>query len=237
MDSNKSDSNAAVVTLKIDRDEQRETIILKAGENLRLGRHNTNDLILNDAKVSRFHALLAASETGVILSDLGSLNGTFVNKDRVTTPIVLNNGDLIRLGSARIIVELQNSDALEMQDALQSTQAIGLQQSMITILLADVCGYTYLSEALPGEVVANMLSSWFDKVSDLVKSHHGVVDKYIGDCVMAIWQSSMEESAQMVTEAINAALAIKAETVSLSNSSLWSEQNTEFPWQIGRAHV
>jgi hypothetical protein len=58
----------------------------------------TNDVVIGDAEVSRQHARVTRTPGGYVLEDLGSTNGTFVNGERLTTPRVLNPGDLIALG-------------------------------------------------------------------------------------------------------------------------------------------
>lgn len=63
-----------------------------------IGRDVTNDVVVGDAEVSRQHARVTRTPGGYVLEDLGSTNGTFVNSERLTTPRVLNPGDLIALG-------------------------------------------------------------------------------------------------------------------------------------------
>jgi hypothetical protein len=63
-----------------------------------LGRDVTNDIPLGDAEISRQHARLTRTPGGVVLEDLGSTNGSFVNGDRLTSPRVLRSGDMIGLG-------------------------------------------------------------------------------------------------------------------------------------------
>lgn len=63
-----------------------------------LGRDVTNDIPLGDAEISRQHSRLTRTPGGMVLEDLGSTNGTFVNGDRLTSPRVLQPGDLVGLG-------------------------------------------------------------------------------------------------------------------------------------------
>jgi pSer/pThr/pTyr-binding forkhead associated (FHA) protein len=65
---------------------------------LTFGRSPECTVQLQDALVSRQHAGLELADQKVILTDLGSRNGTWVNKDRVTAPVELHNGDRIRIG-------------------------------------------------------------------------------------------------------------------------------------------
>jgi hypothetical protein len=63
-----------------------------------LGRDITNDIPLGDAEISRQHSRLTRTPGGIVLEDLGSTNGSFVNGDRLTSPRVLRSGDLVGLG-------------------------------------------------------------------------------------------------------------------------------------------
>lgn len=63
-----------------------------------LGRSEEADLVLADPYASDFHMRLLARENGLVLHDLGSTNGTYVNGRRVTAPTELRRGDTIQLG-------------------------------------------------------------------------------------------------------------------------------------------
>ncbi|MBC7333559.1 MAG: FHA domain-containing protein [Actinobacteria bacterium] len=63
----------------------------------RIGRSPDSDILLDDITVSRRHAVLEKHKEGYRISDLGSLNGSYVNGKRVENS-VLNNGDKIQIG-------------------------------------------------------------------------------------------------------------------------------------------
>src|SRR5215472_16599906 len=66
-----------------------------------LGRHPNNTIQLLDKIVSKEHCILEQRDGHFILRDLGSLNGTYVNGERVRGEMVLKHGDEIALGSTR----------------------------------------------------------------------------------------------------------------------------------------
>lgn len=63
-----------------------------------LGRSEEADFLLDDPYASDFHLRLATRDGQLVVSDLGSTNGTYVNGRRVTTPIDLNRGDAVQVG-------------------------------------------------------------------------------------------------------------------------------------------
>ena len=66
-----------------------------------LGRHPNNSIQLLDKIVSKEHCILEQRDGGFILRDLGSLNGTYVNGERVRGEMPLRHGDEFALGSTR----------------------------------------------------------------------------------------------------------------------------------------
>jgi hypothetical protein len=73
------------------------------GAQLRIGRASECELVLTDTRVSRRHARLQARGGVLVLTDLGSTNGTLVNGHRVTE-VVLGAGDRIQVGETSIVV-------------------------------------------------------------------------------------------------------------------------------------
>ncbi|MBM4784142.1 MAG: GAF domain-containing protein [Archangiaceae bacterium] len=57
----------------------------------------------------------------------------------------------------------------------------------VTVLFADLRGFTTLSAAMKPEEVVRFLNQFFQEAVDAIERNHGTVDKFIGDCVMALW--------------------------------------------------
>jgi hypothetical protein len=74
------------------------------GRPLTIGRGPDNRLVLHDSRASRHHARIYGRQGALLLSDLGSTNGSFVN-DRRVEEIALGEGDRIRVGDTVLIVE------------------------------------------------------------------------------------------------------------------------------------
>ena len=72
---------------------------------LRIGSASDNDLVLNDRAISRHHAELRMTAEGVLLRDLNSTNGTFLNQYRLPPelPYPIKNGDEIQFGNLLVL--------------------------------------------------------------------------------------------------------------------------------------
>jgi pSer/pThr/pTyr-binding forkhead associated (FHA) protein len=68
-----------------------------------VGRHPDSDIFLDDISVSRRHATFTRTDGLYVVSDLGSLNGSYVNRDRIDTDVVLSGGDEVQIGKYRLI--------------------------------------------------------------------------------------------------------------------------------------
>jgi adenylate cyclase len=181
-----------------------------------LGRAAENNLVLKDPKVSRRHAVIHVRPDGQFLIDLGSANGSYVNGARVVLPTRLQGGDVITVGSTTVTVVEDESRVAEYiivaRTPDQTATVIGLEKREISVLVADVRGYTSLSERLPVEQLSQVMGSWFRRVGVLVQQHNGLIDKFMGDGVMAVWVANPGDPGRSVEEAVAAALDLYQES-------------------------
>ncbi|HZA04210.1 MAG TPA: FHA domain-containing protein [Propionibacteriaceae bacterium] len=71
-------------------------------EKVTAGRHQDSDIFLDDISVSRRHATFTRTDEGIVVTDLGSLNGTYVNRDLVEERL-LRHGDEVQIGKFRLV--------------------------------------------------------------------------------------------------------------------------------------
>lgn len=95
--------------------EDRE-IALQPGENL-LGRVEEGVAWIEAPTVSRRHARILVEGGRAILEDLGSKNGTFLRGERISAPMPLANGDVIRLGRVSMRLQIVRADASTLSEA------------------------------------------------------------------------------------------------------------------------
>jgi pSer/pThr/pTyr-binding forkhead associated (FHA) protein len=67
------------------------------------GRHPDSDIFLDDVTVSRRHAEVVRTASGYSLRDTGSLNGTYLNRERIEREVALANGDELQVGRFKLI--------------------------------------------------------------------------------------------------------------------------------------
>lgn len=74
------------------------------GELTTAGRHPESDIFLDDVTVSRRHVEFRRGTDGVFtVADVGSLNGTYVNRERMESSVPLGNGDEVQIGKYRLV--------------------------------------------------------------------------------------------------------------------------------------
>ncbi|HZW26701.1 MAG TPA: adenylate/guanylate cyclase domain-containing protein [Gallionella sp.] len=101
------------------------------------------------------------------------------------------------------------------------------QKLVATVLFTDLQGFTTISEKLDPETLMGWLNEYMEAMAQIVIRHHGVINKYIGDAIMAIYgipfaRSSEREIAQDAENAVNSALAMREEIVRLNR--IWAAQ-------------
>ncbi len=156
-----------------------------------IGRGEGATLRLNEASISRQHATIRRENHDYWLVDLGSANGSFVNDVTLSAARVLRNGDRVRLGNADFLFQQNTTvvsavvDNMRTQISIQATKPMSAQQ--VTLFVADLKGFTRMSERLPAEQVAELLREWYADCQRILRHYGASIDKFIGDSVFAYW--------------------------------------------------
>jgi adenylate cyclase len=205
-------------TISYTLDDFSKTVPIKTV--LTVGRDKSSDIILGDLMVSRNHAMIRRiGNADYYLIDGGRANGSYINQQRVTMPRLLRHGDKIMIGGIEFLFEQEMSDTTESEIvALEETIVHDTPEiKKITILVADIRGFTSLSEGMPIRTLTSMMNHWFNGVSDVIQKQSGIVDKFIGDCVFARWEAD-EDEIETVIRSLAAAEAINKVTVKLNKT-------------------
>jgi class 3 adenylate cyclase len=92
----------------------------------------------------------------------------------------------------------------------QREAALGLSRRTCSVFFMDVEGFTSLSEKLQPEALVNIMCDMFNMSSKIIVENDGVIDKYIGDCVMAFFNAPAKVKGH-ASKAIRAAIEIQTE--------------------------
>jgi pSer/pThr/pTyr-binding forkhead associated (FHA) protein len=148
-----------------------EERLLYPDQSIRLGRAPDNDIILNDTKVSRSHAQLEWNGAGFTLRDLGSVNGTFVNGQRLANAArMLHDGDEIILSKQLLVYEIVRAEPAAPPPspaAMGPTEPLGQMGSYLFVSAGPDLGQEY---PLWGEAItigrASREATWEIRLTD-----------------------------------------------------------------------
>lgn len=108
-----------------------------------MGRSDEADLVVSDISISRRHAMIVYRVNGFYLSDLGSTNGSFLNKDTVTSATLVSEGDKVTLGNVVFKFTYQDEDDTQYH--------IMLRNMAVKDGLTRIYNKRYFNEALAKE--------------------------------------------------------------------------------------
>ena len=77
------------------------------------------------------------------------------------------------------------------QQSLRTGKAItvSMAPTEASVMFMDIVGFTSLTETVDTKLLVNGITAFFSELSDIIVRHRGVVDKYIGDCIMSFWNT------------------------------------------------
>ena len=93
---------------------------------------------------------------------------------------------------------------------IESIDSLGLggDQREISVLFADVRGFTTFSEKLPPERLMEVISQYLTVSSDAIELHDGVIDKYMGDAIVGLFNTQLNPQEDHAMRAVRAALSM-----------------------------
>jgi len=153
-----------------------------------LGRTATNTIVLESPKVSRRHALIHVQNIGELwLIDLGSSNGTFLNKRRIHRPVRLSDDDQVTIGDQIFKFRQPLAISDEYKSVVTQQTLREIENIPCWLLVADIRGFTPLSRSLQSEDLDVLLGAWILACQEVIENQHGSVNKYLGDGFLAYW--------------------------------------------------
>src|SRR3984893_14824435 len=136
----------------------------------------------------------------------------------------LTDADLKELGVGslghrkRLLAAIQQLQSASPQGALQTPASATGERRQVTILFADLCGFTSLSRSLDPEEIREVVARFTARVDGIVAGYGGTIDKHIGDAVMALFGAPRAHDDDPL-RAARAALDIHAALARMNDAS------------------
>ncbi len=124
----------------------------------------------------------------------------------VITPLAVQLSTMIFGYSYRFIIEGRNKEKIKnamgkylsqdiMKNVVQNIDDIKLggKKANVTVLFADIRGFTSMSEKMTAEEVSVILNEYFSEIEPIITKYNGVINKFIGDAVMAIFGEPIQD--------------------------------------------
>lgn len=115
------------------------------------------------------------------------------------------------------------------EDLLKNDIGVGGQNKQVTVFFSDIRGFTSFSEQRTPEEVVQMLNEYFEVMVSIINRNHGVVDKFIGDAIMAVW-GAPHSNGRDTQNAVNACLEMRKALLELNKKR---EAKGQPPLMIG----
>jgi len=174
----------------------RERVLLQG--NCSIGRSDRNTVVLESPKASRRHCIINLQNVGEFwVVDLGSSNGTFLNKRRIHQPVRLCDMDQITVGDTPFTFRQPEEITSELRTTIAQQTIRETANIPVWLLVADIENFTPLSRSMVSDKLALLVGSWVASCKTIVEEHHGEIDKYLGDGFLAYWHDD-EKSAENV---------------------------------------
>ncbi len=135
--------------------------------------------------------------------------------------------EVARANYSRFLPEYVVKQMLENPESFK----LGGGNQTITVLFADIRGFTRISEHAPPEKIVGLLNKYFSAMTDIIFAHGGTLDKYLGDGLMALF-GAPTSTPEDASNAINAAVAMQRRILGI-NQELIAEGFPELGVGIG----
>lgn len=119
--------------------------------------------------------------------------------------------EVARANYSRFLPEYVVKQMLENPDSFK----LGGVSQTITILFADIRGFTRISEHAPPEKIVGLLNRYFSAMTDIIFAHGGTLDKYLGDGLMALF-GAPTATPDDASNALNAAVAMQRRLIGIN---------------------
>ena len=125
----------------------------------------------------------------------------------IITPVVMCIMTMIIGYVHRYLIEAKTKEKVEgamskymsedvMRDVIKNIDNLGLggKKATVTVLFSDIRGFTSMSENMSAQEVSQLLNEYFSQMEPIVTKYNGIINKFIGDAVMAVFGEPIQDS-------------------------------------------
>ncbi len=161
-------------------------------DSILIGRDSGCQVVVNDRQVSRFHARISKNDDGILIEDLGSKNGTYINGSVIEKPKYLQDGDLIQVALVQHFVFLSSDSTMPLDQHIQGSHE---RQGHLFIDIRSRRVWIGEKELVPPLSVPQfrLLQVLYDQQGRVIPRH---------DLIIAIW--GVEEAIGVSEQALDA---------------------------------
>lgn len=124
----------------------------------------------------------------------------------VITPLVMFTMMTIFAYTHKYVIENRNKEKVKsamgkymsndvMQNVVKNIDNLGLggKKSIVTVLFADIRGFTSMSEKMSAQQVSEILNEYFSEMEPIITKYNGIINKFIGDAIMAVFGEPIQD--------------------------------------------
>jgi len=132
---------------------------------------------------------------------------SFLNVEKLSGELLLTNQAYTRFVPKEFLNFLGKKSIIDIQLGDQA-------QEEMTVLFSDIRSFTTLSEKMNPEENFNFINSYLKRMNPIIKENNGIIDKYIGDAIMALFARSPEDAIQAAIQMQKEILAYNEDRIS-----------------------
>jgi len=150
---------------------------------------------------------LSKEEYGIIIDKFSNDEFSLMTSAFNKMSAALRQREMIkRLVSEKLIEQVESSDKAEKNKT---------EEVEISVVASDIRGFTSISEKFSPSEVVELLNNYFTAMEKAISEHHGVIDKYIGDAIQAVFYEK-QGMAKPAERACSSALAMRSQLQQLN---------------------
>ena len=230
------DSSASHVPRSIARKAVEERVAILSDNAAADERFKGQSILLQSVRSAMCIPLMASEEKvlGILYVDNLTATNSFSDED---LQFLIAFGGIAAIGikNSRFADQIQRETMVRSNferyfapnvaaEIAQQQQAIKLggDKRAMTILFSDIRGFTRLSEGMSPDEIAGLLTDYFTEMVDIIFSHGGTLDKFMGDAIMALWGAPIPH-ADDPDRAVRAAIGMQRALLALNTK--WESEN------------